>query len=131
MEKEILKIADDANNGLSNPLGAYVELKRLEKAVKMCLESVKPYAVAEANKYHENSFTEFGATIEKRNAPGTWNFKHIDEWANATKKVKAIEEMAKDAYKQSLKGKTITDNDGVIVKEAIYTTGESIIAVKL
>ena len=75
MEKEILKIADDANNGLSNPLGAYVELKRLEKAVKMCLESVKPYAVAEANKYHENSFTEFGATIEKRNAPGTWNFK--------------------------------------------------------
>ena len=130
MIQQILKIADEANQGNTNPLEAYVELKKIEKVLAECLESVKPQAIREADNYTEKSFERFGVTITKSRAAGRWDYKGIDQWTKAKNKLIEVEKMAQDAFKLSEKGQTITDPDGVVVEPAKYTEGADIIVIK-
>src|SRR3990167_2812478 len=100
MEKEILKIADDGVSGMVNPLKAYIDLKRIEKAVSLALKSVNDSAINEAKKYNSKSFSAFGAAIEIRSNAGKWNFEHIPEWAKLKEELKNIEESRKISFKQ-------------------------------
>lgn len=129
--QEILKLADDAIQGIANPLEAYVELKKIEKILEQCLESVKPEACQDAYNYPEKSFDKYGVTITKSRAPGRWDYKGIDQWNDQKKKLTEIEQLAQAAFKLSSKGQTITDDDGVIVQPGKYTEGADTITIKI
>lgn len=132
MIKEILKLADEANQGLTNALEAYIELKKLEKVIADCIESVKPGAVQEADKYHEKVFELKGAQVEKKRAPGRWDFKAIRQWNEKTAEVKKIEELAKNAYKMIQEGKLAEAQiEGDAMPPAKYTEGGDTIAIKI
>jgi hypothetical protein len=123
-------MADEVTQGNKNPLEVYVELKKIEKTLEMCLESVKPLAIREADTYTEKSFERFGVTITKSRAAGRWDYKGIDQWKKQNDKLLDIQKMAQDAFKLSEKGQTITDPDGVVVEAAKYTEGADIIVIK-
>lgn len=131
MEKLILKIADDAVIGLINPLKAYIELKRIEKALRLALESVNESALSEAKKYGQKSFDQFGANIELRANAGKWNYDHIPHWTKIKEQLKSIEENSKLAFKQQQKGQTMVDADGVIIAPAQYAEGKDNLFIKL
>ena len=130
MIKHILKLADDAANGLSNSLEAYIELKKIEKTLEMAIESVKPLAIQEADKYHEKSFELSGVQVTKSRAPGRWDYSEIPQWKKRKDELSQIEALSKDAFKLAAKGQTITDPDGVIVGPARYSEGIDTITIK-
>lgn len=130
MIKHLLEITDEAIQGNKDPLEVYVELKKIEKTLEMCIESVKPQAIREADNYGEKSFERYGVTITKSRAAGRWDYKGIDQWSKQKEKLSLIEELAKQAYKLGEKGQTITDEDGVVVEPGKYTEGADIIVIK-
>lgn len=133
MEKELIKIADDAFNGNTDPIEAFVQLKRFEKKLKECIESVQPLAIKESySKYSEKTFDAFGARIEKKRAAGSWDFSAIESWNNSKAKIKAIEEMSKAAYQSSLKSIVMTDDStGEIIQPASFKEGADTISIKI
>jgi len=125
--KQLHDINEKVLNGELNALEAYVELKRTEKLLKDVLKGVKEQAVEEAEKYGEKTFDAFGATIEMRAGGGTWNYKDLPWWDS----FKAKQEAAQKAYKSSQVYMTIVDDNGEIIKPAIYKPNSPTISVKL
>lgn len=129
--QSILKIADDANNGLQDSLSSYIELKRIEKILSECLESVKPNAIAEANKYPQKVFDLNGAKVEKKKSAGRYDFSNIPQWNKAKENLKKIEDLAKQAHQVNKQGKTIIDEEGVVVESPKYREGDDTIAITI
>jgi hypothetical protein len=119
----------DIQNGYLCPLKSFVSLKALQEEITKALDTIKPLAVKEAEKYAENKFKLHGATIEKRRGAGSWNFDGIERYFQAKNKIKEIEESHKNAYKASLKGEVMVDENGEQIQPAFYKEGENIIAV--
>lgn len=117
------KLAEQAMNGEANPLEAYITLKALVKDLEADLEAIKDLAFDEAAKYPEKSFKAFGAIIEKKSAPSTWDYSQVAELENAKKRVAYVQQIA-----QSGGG---FDTDGVEIGKAIKIEGKSIISIKL
>lgn len=132
MEKQILKIADDAQQGLCDPLTAYIELKRIEKILSDCLKLTQPLAVQEADKNPEKSFIVGDVKVEKRRSAGKWDYSGIEQWNRQKEAMKEIEELSKQAFQAQAKGRnlTITDMDGVIIQPASFIEGSDTIAIK-
>lgn len=133
MENQILKIADDAFHGKSDPIEAYVNLKRLEKILGECVKSVQPLAIKESyEKYHEKTFDAFGARIEKKMSAGRWDFSKIKEWNDSKVILQSIEDRAKASYQSNLKGMLMTDeNTGEIIQPASFNDGSETISIKI
>lgn len=121
---KILDIKDAVEQGTVNPLEAYVELKSIENTLKEVISTVQPLAITEAEKWKEKSFKAFGAVIEKRNAPATYEMSHINAYITAKEKVKYIETIAKA-------GGGIDPETGQEIEKAIRIEGKSTIAVKI
>lgn len=121
---KILDIKDAVEQGNVNPLEAYIELKSIENTLKEVISTVQPLAITEAEKWKEKSFKAFGATIEKRNAPATYEMSHINAYISAKEKVKYIETIAKA-------GGGIDPETGQEIEKAIRIEGKSTIAVKI
>lgn len=133
MEKQILILADDAFQGNINPLEAYVRLKKIEKSLKAAIESVQPLAIEEAyEKYAEKNFSAYGATVEKKRAPGKWDYTGVRPWVKAKEELAKYEEMAKEAYKMSIRNQSVVDdNTGEVITPAVYTEGRDSITIKI
>lgn len=131
MKKEILKIADDAINGFSNPLEAYIILKGIIASCELSMKSIHESAIDEARKCGK-SFSKYDAHIEVRDNAGRWKYDHIPEWILLKDNIKTFEERAKLALKQREKGMTTVDDiTGEVVEAAEYIPGTENIFIKL
>lgn len=124
IKARLLELKDSVEQGNVNPLEAYVELKSIENTLKEVIATVQPLAITEADKYAEKSFKAFGAIIEKRSAPATYDMSHINAYLSAKEKVKYIETIAKA-------GGGIDPETGQEIEKAIKIEGKSTIAVKV
>jgi hypothetical protein len=122
-----LQIASNAIQGVSNPLEAYIQLKRIEKQLADCIKSIQGLALEEAMRYPEKVINAYDAKIEKKRAPGRWDFTDIKEWLSLKEQLKELEENCKLAFK----GKTIVSSDGEVLPPAKYTEGADIISIKI
>jgi hypothetical protein len=118
------ELATKVVNGDVNPLKAYIELKNAQAELEAALKTVQPLAIDEADKYKEKSFKAFGAIIEKRNAPSTWDFSQVAAYQQAKQRLKYIEDVSKAG------GGYDAETTEEITK-AIRIEGKSSIAVKL
>lgn len=119
------------NEGLIDPLRAYVALKNIEKNLANVMEQMKAQAIDEATK-HGKTCTILGSEVTVKNAAGRWSFKHIDKWNELIDELKAFEEAAKQAYHAQLKGAAIVNEaTGEIVEPAQYSEGQTTISIKV
>lgn len=128
--REIMELTHYAVSGETDPLKAYIELKKIGKNLSVALETLQPLALEEAHKYGK-SFEFHGAKVECKSAAGKWDFTEIPEWVKINNLKKEIEDKAKQAFKLSEKGDLLIDEGGVIYKNPKYTPGKSIISIEL
>jgi hypothetical protein len=132
MTNFINELTQNALDGSANALEAYIELKRIETALKTALESLTDAAYQEADKFTEKTFALKGAEVTKKSAAGRWDYSHIHQYSATKERLKTIEEMAKQAAASAKHGRTIIDDaTGEVIEPAIYTEGKSLLAIKL
>lgn len=122
-------LVKSVRDGETNPLQAYIQLKRIELEVSEALKEISDLAIDEANKYPEKRFTAYNAEVEKKSAASRWKYDHIPQWWSASQKLKTLEEMAKKAI--DFEGGTLVDENGEVIPPAIKVEGKSIISIKL
>jgi len=128
---DLEKLKNSVLDGESNPLEAWIALKRHEGQLKDAMAVVQSEAIDEAQKYGEKSFKAFGATVEVKNAAGRWDYSKIGMWSSCKESLKLIEEGAKEAYHSSKKQRQIVDDDGEVIQPASYKEGRATIAIRL
>jgi hypothetical protein len=117
--------------GIIDALAAYITLNRIAKMLDQIKDEVKPYAIQQADQWHEKTFSYFGATIEKKSGAGRWDFKGVQAWNEAKATLSAIEERAKAAAQAAAKfGAAMVSEDGELLEGAKFTPGADIIALK-
>lgn len=131
MTEQLNNYLQQVLDGEIDPLKAYIHLKRLEGKLKEALTLVEPSAFEAASKWSEKTFKVEGAEIQKKNAPGKWDYSNIPQYSKAKDKVKAIEELAKQAYAAKKQNSVIVDENGEVVEAPTYTEGKAIISVRL
>ncbi len=123
----IQEILDNVRNGDMDPLKAFIQLKAKEKAAKAALDEIQVEAVEKAATYGEKTFKAFGVEVGCKSSAGRWDFKELGWWQDFEDK----KDDAKKAFKLIDRGKTVLDDDGVVVEPAKYTPGKDIISIKL
>lgn len=118
------QLASLSLDGEINPLEAYIEIKRLSNEISQAEAVVKDLAINEADKYPSKSFSAFGAQIEKRNGPSTWDYSSCAAHIQAKERLKYIEKIAQA-------GGGADANTGEEIGKAIKIEGKSTIAVKI
>lgn len=121
---DLKELIQDVQQGRLNALQKYVELKEMQSEIEDALKSIQPLAIDEADKYPEKSFKMYGALIEKRAAPATWDYANCLAYQQAKKRLKYIEDIAKAG------GGADTDS-GEIIDKAFKIEGKANIAVKI
>jgi ribosomal protein L22 len=132
MTNFITELAAKALQGEQSALSAYIELKQIEASLKQALEAVSEAAYQEADRYSEKTIKLHNAEVTKKSSAGRWDYSHIPQHNSAKERLKAIEEMAKQAAANAKRGTTVIDNEtGEVIEPATYTDGKTILSVKL
>tara|TARA_R110002033_G_scaffold119788_3_gene163073 strand:- start:950 stop:1396 length:447 start_codon:yes stop_codon:yes gene_type:complete len=135
--KSVSRMAEDlvssVNEGLVNPLEAFVAIKHMEEVCKLANKQLKEQAIEEAETYGVESkdLSAYGAKIQVKNGAGRWNFSHIKEISQLEDQLKELKDSHKTAYKMRLKGNQMVTDDGELIKPAYYLDGAQVIAIKL
>lgn len=126
----VSELVQNAIDGIENPLKAYAVLKELQKQVSDGISQIEEAAIEEASKYGEKTFEAMNYKFEIREGARRYSFKNIEQWNEASKKLKDIEALCKQAAMAYEKGKTIIDDDGEVVPIAEVTFSKSSLVVK-
>jgi hypothetical protein len=118
--EQLYGIAQHCIEGGANPADTFAQLRAIEKAVKECLEQVKPHAIKVVKRCGREGYTAHGLQLVVKNAGGRWSYKHIKPHAELTAQLRNIEQLAQTATKT---GRYMADNDGVIIEPAIWNKG--------
>lgn len=118
---QIRELENKALDGEINELEAYIECTKVKNSAESAMKNLKQYALSEFEKYGEKTVNEFDCQIQKSQS-GRYSYKHIQEWTESSGRSKAIEKQAQEAYKQSLKGIELIDENGEIIQPAEYTS---------
>ncbi len=135
--KSVSRMAEDlvssVNDGLVNPLEAFVAIKHMEEVCKLANKQLKEQAIEEAETYGTESkdLSAYGAKIQVKNGAGRWNFSHIEEINELELKLKELKDNHKTAFKMRQKGNQMVTEDGELIKPAYYLDGAQVIAIKL
>lgn len=126
-------LVSSVNEGLVNPLEAFVAIKHMEEVCKLANKQLKEQAIEEAETYGVESkdLKAYGAQIQVKNGAGRWNFSHIKEISELEDNLKELKDSHKTAYKMRLKGNQMVTEEGEIVQPAYYLDGSQVIAIKL
>tara|TARA_R110000796_G_scaffold32323_1_gene84794 strand:+ start:1006 stop:1452 length:447 start_codon:yes stop_codon:yes gene_type:complete len=135
--KSVSRMAEDlvssVNDGLVNPLEAFVAIKHMEEVCKLANKQLKEQAIEEAETYGTESkdLNAYGAKIQVKNGAGRWNFSHIEEINELELKLKELKDNHKTAFKMRQKGNQMVTEDGELIQPAYYLDGAQVIAIKL
>lgn len=139
IEDMITSVANSIINGELPPL-EYVKAKKLEKTIKTLTDNkkVKEMALNEAAKYPEKMGTFEGISWEYKVGSGRYDYSCSPSWVARKEQIdklaqlnKEEEEQMKMAYKMSLSGKTMVDEDtGEVIPVPKFTAYSDSISVK-
>lgn len=139
IEDMITSVANSIINGELPPL-EYVKAKKLEKTIKTLTDNkkVKEMALNEAAKYPEKMGTFEGISWEYKNGSGRYDYSCSPSWVARKEQIdklaqlnKEEEEQMKMAYKMSLSGKTMVDEEtGEVIPVPKFTAYSDSISVK-
>lgn len=126
---ELTALVTEVEEGNTDPLKAYIDLKRIEKVLASSIKQIGESAVKEAKLEGAKQFDKFGATIQVKDGAARYSYKHIPQWEAIEKNKKEIETAAKNrALNPSL---IIADADGVEIPPAMVTYDKESIAVTI
>jgi hypothetical protein len=112
------RFADAIEQGNTNPLAAYTELKQLSEMIASMMDSVKDQAIEERRKYGKEEVIKNGFKIELANGRKIWNYKGSQRWQQLDTQRKTYEELMQKAYH----GAKIADADtGEMIEPAELT----------
>lgn len=120
LNAQIQNIVGSVARGDVNPLEAFIFLNFMQKIADGAKKQLLEQAMIEAEKYPEREAKVYDATVTVKNGAGRYTYPDS---------IKEAQEQAKLAYKASLDGNTITDDDGVVVEPAIYKQGSTTLAI--
>lgn len=121
------RLINEVMEGNVNPLDAFVNLKKVEEAIKRVKSEIEDLALTEATK-HEKTFNHLGCEITQKRSAGRWDFKHIQSIKDAESEVKRLKEVHKTASKVN---ETMVNSDGEIIDPAIYNEGKDVLSIKI
>lgn len=131
MIEQLQEISKGVSEGNLDPLKTYIDLKKFEGWFKEVMKLVQDKAIDEARKYDQKTFKAFGAEVQLKSNPGTWDYKHSELWNFKKNDLKAFEEQMQSAFHAQKKGNTIVAESGEIVEPAFYKPGADNISIKL
>ena len=90
--------AEAIENGQTNPLNAYVELKQFSDLISDMMDQVKQQAVEERRKYGKEDIVRNGYRIEVANGRKIWKYENSQKWQQLNAQRKTYEELMQKAY---------------------------------
>lgn len=121
--------ARGVDEGKEDALANMAEMRAVVAAAQDALKVIEPFALAEAEKYHEKTFDHGGLTWRKTEGRRMFAFDHLPQWAEAKRTLAEIEERAKNAALQAEKKLVVAGEDGVIEDAAIMTFGKPTLSI--
>jgi hypothetical protein len=116
-------------DGEQDPLEVLALIVDLEKHVKKCKEKIESDAINEAVKF-EKTFKHKGFEFTYCEGRRTYDFKHIQEWVDADKKKKEIEEKAKQAAYMKEKNILGVTGDGEVIEPCVVKSSKPFLTIK-
>lgn len=95
---ELQNYAQAVENGNTNALSAYVEMKQLADVVASIMDAVKEKAVEERRKYGKEEVVKNGYKIELANGRKIWKYDRSQKWQQLNAQRKTYEELMQKAY---------------------------------
>jgi len=130
MQNQLDFLVFSVENGDANSLEVFAVIKKIEKMFKEAKEKLDPYAIEDAEKEGKSSFVAYGQAFEIRNGGRTFDFKGIQEYEDAKKHLKDIEEKYKQAYLSKEKGLMVASADAEEMQLPIVTFRKNSLIVK-
>lgn len=115
--------AEKVEAGEMNPLKALVDIRLAQDELDQAESRIKSMAVDEAYRHPEKIFKAYGAVIEKRNGPATWDYSGVAAHQACKEKLKWIEKMAQA-------GGAADMENGEVIDKAVRIEGKVTIAIK-
>jgi hypothetical protein len=126
---ELSALVTEVEEGNTDALKAYIELKKINKVLEAASKQIGENAMKEAKTYGEKSFQAFGAEVQVKEGAARFSFKHIPQWNEFEKKKKTIEDAAKNRYKNN--SLIIADENGEEIPMAECTYDKESIAITI
>ena len=115
------QVVQKVEEGLVNPLDAFIELRTIESALKDAIASVTDAACEERRSYGKEEIVRQGSIVELVEGSPRYSYKHIPQWTALKEKMKGIEQMSKMAS-SNLTGYVVDENgEEVEAAEVTYT----------
>jgi hypothetical protein len=92
------RFAEAVDNGQTNPLKAFVEIKRLQQMIDDIKDSIQDQAIAERMKYGKEEVVIDGFKVEQVPGRKNWKYDHSDAWQAVNERKKTLESLMQKAY---------------------------------
>ena len=122
-EEEVAHLLTEVEQGNSNALSTYANLKRCKDLFDEASKQVEPLAFDEALNFPEKTFNANGFTFEKRNGATRYSYNHIPKVQELKAEIKEIESKSKQAFLSQQKGIIVADENGeeIILPKVSYS----------
>lgn len=127
-QSNIESIKTGIENGLINPLDAFIVYNELKKLLDNAKKEIDEIAQLEADKYTEKTINYNGYTITKTEGRKQLDFSNIQEWNEAKENLKRIEEKYKMVEKSTLL--SVDKETGEVLENPIVTYTKSSLTIK-
>ena len=124
--RDIAKMVED---GIVDPLKAFLALKEIENKAKEYKKKIEDIALDEIAKYGREGVDIDGYSLNLKRSAGRWDFKHIEEIVETEKHLKELKEKHKGSYKQTANKITSIGEGGEVITPAIFKEGKDIISI--
>lgn len=115
------QIVQKVEEGLMNPLDAFIELRSIESALKDAIASVTDAACEERRSYGKEEIVRQGSIVELVEGSPRYSYKHVTQWVSLKEKMKGVEEMSKMASR-NMSGYVVDEHgEEVLAAEVSYT----------
>lgn len=92
------RFAEAVDNGQTNPLKAYVEIKRLSQLLDQIKDTLQDQAIGERMKYGKEEVVIDGYKVEQVPGRKNWKYDHSSQWQSINERRKAIESLMQNSY---------------------------------
>ena len=122
-------LVQEVIDGNFSPYEAEYIIKEQMNALKVHLEVVHTESQNQSI-YEDKNFEKDGFKMEKRNGRKVWNFEDCESYKIANDNLTEIKSDLKANYGMWEKGKTVTDEDGVIMEVPKVTYTKEVLIIK-
>lgn len=125
-QTQLAALLEDVEQGKSDALKAFGELKELADLFAVAASQVKDYAISEAQKYPKLQLNAMG--FELRAGAGRYSYPNSPNINSLETALKQAQEAAKAALKAAENGNQMVDDNGEVIAPAEKTYSSTILA---